>query len=66
MPEAIEQFKQALRIKPQSAEVHYNLGNAFIQQGNVKDAMQHYEEALRIRPDLTAARDALAHLPAGQ
>jgi cytochrome c-type biogenesis protein CcmH/NrfG len=46
--------------------VHYNLGNAFIQQGNVKDAMQHYEEALRIRPDLTAARDALAHLPAGQ
>ena len=66
MPEAIEQFRQALQINPQSAEAHYNLGNALVQQGDVKDALKQYEQALRNQPNLTAARDALARLRAGQ
>jgi tetratricopeptide (TPR) repeat protein len=63
--EAIEQYGQALRIKPDYVEAHYNLGIALEQTGEVQDAMRHYEQPLKIRPDLTEAREALARLQAG-
>jgi len=33
------------------AEAHYNLGNALVQKGNVKEAILHYQQALQINPD---------------
>jgi protein O-mannosyl-transferase len=59
LPEAIEQYEQALRIKPHYAEVHYNLGVALVQQGRLPEAIGHYEQALQIKPDFTDAHDNL-------
>jgi tetratricopeptide (TPR) repeat protein len=54
--------EQALRIKPDYAEVHYVLGMALEQAGKIEEAIAHYEQALRIKPDLAEARNALARL----
>ena len=64
--EAILQFEQALRIKSDFADAHYNLGNALEQAGRPREAVGHYEQALRIKPDYAEARTALARLQDGQ
>jgi tetratricopeptide (TPR) repeat protein len=51
VPEAIEHYEQALRIKPDSAEAHNNLGIALQNLGKVPEAIGHYEQALRLKPD---------------
>ncbi len=43
-------------MKPDSPETHNNLATALDAQGRVAEAIQHYEEALRLRPS-----DAKAH-----
>jgi tetratricopeptide (TPR) repeat protein len=48
--EAIEQYEQALRIRPDYAEAHANLGNALQRVGRVQDAIGHYERAVQIAP----------------
>jgi hypothetical protein len=63
--EAIEQYKEALRLNPDNAKAHLNLGIALEQTGRVQDAIQHDKQALRIEPDLTEARDALTRLHVG-
>ncbi len=60
--EAIEHFQQALRIRPDYAEAHYNLGLAFTQLGRIDQAIAHYQQALRINPDYAQAQTALARL----
>ena len=42
------------------------LGAALEQAGKPTEAIQHYQQALRINPDFTAARNALAQLQARQ
>ena len=56
VPEAVEHFEQALRIKPDSVEAHINLGVALEKLSKPADAVRHYEEALRIKPDLAEAK----------
>src|SRR5881296_369227 len=53
--EAIEHFRQALRIKPDLAEAHNNWGMALDLQGKLPEAIEHFREALRIEPDLAIA-----------
>ena len=50
-PDAISQFEQAIRIKPDYTEAHCDLGAALQQEGKIEGAIGHYEQALRIRPD---------------
>ena len=64
--EAITQYEQTLRIEPDYAEAHCNLGIALEKAGRMPEAIQHYKRALKLRPDLTVARNALARLQAGQ
>ncbi|MGD0057897.1 MAG: tetratricopeptide repeat protein [Verrucomicrobiia bacterium] len=59
MREAIKLFQQALRIDPDHADAHFNLGTVFLQQGKVSDAIEHYEQALRIKPDFAGAHNDL-------
>ena len=45
--EAIEQYQQALRIKPDYGEPHLNLGLALWQAGRIPEAIEHYQQALQ-------------------
>ena len=49
--EAIGQYEQALRIKPDYAKAHNNLGVALSRLGKTQEAIGQYEQALRIEPD---------------
>jgi tetratricopeptide (TPR) repeat protein len=58
--EAIVHYQQALKINPDHARVHFNLGNALLQKGNVNEAIVHYQRALKINPDFADAQNNLA------
>jgi tetratricopeptide (TPR) repeat protein len=64
--EAIGHYEQALRITPDFAEAHFNLGLALEKVGRVQEAIGHYEQALRIKPDFVQAQNALARARAVQ
>ena len=57
--EAMDYYQQALRLDPNSAEVHNDLGLLLVQQGNLQEARLHFEEALKLRPDYSSARQNL-------
>jgi tetratricopeptide (TPR) repeat protein len=54
--EAIRHFQEAIRLKPDYAEAHSNLGTAFYQQGRTGEAIREFQEALRLRPDFADAQ----------
>ena len=74
--EAIEHFSEAVRLQPNDAAAHFNLGTALGAQGQIEAAAQQFRTALRLRPGYAAAelnlgkalaylghyQDALAHL----
>jgi len=66
VPEAIRHYEQALRLQPDLAEAHYNLGNALFQTGRISEAIGRYEVALQIKPDFAQAQNALARARAAQ
>ena len=45
--EAIGEFQQALRLKPDSANAHNNLGNALLNKGRTDEAVGELKQALR-------------------
>ncbi len=47
---AINYLNAALRLKPDLAGAHNNLGNVFTAQGKLPEAVASYERALRFRP----------------
>jgi len=51
LDEAIKEFQESLRLKPDEAQAHNNLGNALVEQGRLEEAIGHYLEALRLNPD---------------
>jgi tetratricopeptide (TPR) repeat protein len=48
---AIAQFRQALEIHPDDAEIHYNLGVALSVKGDLDGAIAQYQKALDYAPD---------------
>jgi len=52
-------FSEAVRIKPDYAGAHFNLGVALAQQGRLDEAIGHFSEAVRIKPGFSAARHHL-------
>jgi len=49
--EAIHQCQEAIRLKPDYAEAHNNLGYILQSAGRVDEAIHQYQEAIRLRPD---------------
>jgi len=48
--EAIDHFREAIRLKPDHVGAHINLGVALSQKGQIDEAIRLYQEALRLRP----------------
>ena len=48
---AISHYKNALKIRPELAEAHCNLGVVYKSLGDSKNAVECYENALKINPD---------------
>src|SRR5439155_1201721 len=50
LDEAIDQYQQALKIRPDYGIAHNNLGNVLLGRGNPGEALEHFREALRLDP----------------
>ena len=59
--EAIALYRQALRVAPDAALIHYNLGNALAASGALADAIAAYRRALRLEPGFPAAHANLGN-----
>jgi tetratricopeptide (TPR) repeat protein len=57
--EAIQQYKEAVRLKPNYEEAYNNLGMALASQGKVSEAIQQYEAAVRMNPNYATAHNNL-------
>jgi len=53
--EGIEFCKQAIRIKPDHALAHYNLGNNYAGLARFEEALESYKQAIRNNPDYAEA-----------
>jgi tetratricopeptide (TPR) repeat protein len=51
----MDAYKQAIRIKADYAEAHYNLGNVYIDSGKYQEAIGAFKQAIRIKPDYAEA-----------
>ena len=62
LDEAIQCFRTALEIDPESAGAHNNLGNIFKDQGKLDDAIACYQRTLQIEPDRAGTHRNLSGL----
>ena len=50
--EAIAAFREAIRLKPEWAEAHFNLGRIVKEAGKDDEAEAEFAEAKRLKPDI--------------
>jgi tetratricopeptide (TPR) repeat protein len=59
LAKAIVELKEAVRLKPDDAAAHCNLGIALQTKGQVDQAIAEYQEAIRLKEDWAAAHSNL-------
>jgi len=60
LDEAIQEYREAIRLEPNLPESHYNLGNALARiPGREQEAIAEYSISLRLKPDLEPAARAI-------
>ena len=52
---AIDNYKQAIKIKPDYADAYYNMGVVLKDKGEADAAIKSYEQAIKIKPDYADA-----------
>jgi protein O-mannosyl-transferase len=57
--DAIEEYKQAIKIKPGYVSAHSNLGDIYAKLGRYQDAIESSKQAIRIQPDFVLAHHNL-------
>ncbi len=60
LDDAIRQFREAIRLKPDHANAHCNLGLALDKTGRTDEAMREFREALRLKSSYPEAQNNLA------
>jgi tetratricopeptide (TPR) repeat protein len=58
--QAVQTYRLALALNPNSAEAHHNFGLTWAAQGDPSDALTEFEQAARLQPDFEAAQFDLA------
>jgi tetratricopeptide (TPR) repeat protein len=58
---AIAEFRDAIRIKPDDAAAHQNLGVALRDKRQLDEAIAEYREAIRLKPDFARAHTNLGN-----
>jgi len=61
MDEAVAEYREALRLRPDFAEAHCGIGSVLNNKGEVDEANVEYREALRLRPDLPEVHFGLGY-----
>ena len=54
-PESIVALRETIRLKPDLANAHSNLGVALTKQGKFEEAVAEFREAIRLKPAHAAA-----------
>jgi Tfp pilus assembly protein PilF len=62
--EAVQAFQAVLRLEPDAADVHNNLGGLLAKGGRLAEARAQFEEAVRLKPDYREARTNLERVEA--
>ena len=57
--EAIAEYQEVLKVKPDYVEAHNNLGLTLAARGKVGEAIVEYQEALKIKPGYAEAHNNL-------
>ena len=57
--EAISHYKIAIKLKPDYAEGHNNLGNALFTVGKTEEAISHYKIVIKLKPDYAEVNNNL-------
>ncbi|MBI5234600.1 MAG: tetratricopeptide repeat protein, partial [Deltaproteobacteria bacterium] len=65
LQDALTYYKRAVETDPANYAAHYNIGIIYDSWGRREEALREFETALRIKPDLTEARERLMK-PSGQ
>ena len=53
-------LREAIRLAPDSAESHNNLGIALASNGNLDEAVREFQQALKLKPGFADAQRNLA------
>ena len=53
--QAIQDYTEAIRLKPDFADAYYNRGLNYYKKGQYDRAIQDYSEGIRLKPDYAAA-----------
>jgi tetratricopeptide (TPR) repeat protein len=61
LPTAIEEYRRAVRLRPDWAEAHYYLGKAFENKKDWDAAIREYQQAIRLKPDSPEAHLVLGN-----
>ena len=61
LPEAIAHLEASLRLHPESARAHTDLGSALSRAGRLPEAIAEFHEALRISPDSAVPHNDLGN-----